>query len=153
LICSTRTAPVRLQTLPPPGSGAELKYLDFPFVSAVAVQDMPSLFAGKLHALLCRKFVKGRDWYDFIWYTSRHAPINEAFLASALHQMGPWQGQDIAADTAWVKAELEKKIISVDWHKATADVRSFVRASEQPSLDLWSRELFLHQLGKIGDRN
>ena len=48
-----------------------MKYLDFPFVSSVLLQDLPSLFAGKIHAMLCREYVKGRDWYDFIWFTNR----------------------------------------------------------------------------------
>ncbi len=57
-----------VDTNPPSYSGVEIKYVDFPFVSSVTVQDKPSLFAGKLHALLCREYVKGRDWYDFLWY-------------------------------------------------------------------------------------
>ena len=50
---------LEVDTNPPSGSGRELQYLDFPFVSAVAIQDQPSLFAGKIHALLCREYVKG----------------------------------------------------------------------------------------------
>ncbi len=68
---------LEIDTNPPAGSNYEMKYLDFPFVSSVTVQDLPSLFAGKLHALLCREYAKGRDWYDFIWYTSRGAEINK----------------------------------------------------------------------------
>lgn len=139
---------LEVDTNPPAGSGEELQYLDFPFVSAVAVQDKPSLFAGKVHALLCREYVKGRDWYDFIWYTSQGIGINEEFLTSAVNQLGPWQKQGIVADKTWVVNELEKKIASMDWKQAVEDVRRFIRASEQPSLDLWSKELFLHQLNK-----
>jgi len=94
-----RTGPMRkirikfeVDTNPPAGSGYELKYLDFPFVSSVLLQDLPSLFAGKIHAMLCREYVKGRDWYDFIWFTSRGVGINDKFLASALKQQGPWRG-------------------------------------------------------------
>lgn len=140
---------LEVDTNPPSGSGEELKYLDFPFVSAVSVQDKPSLFAGKIHALLCRDYVKGRDWYDFIWYTSQAVKINYEFLSSAINQLGPWKGQGITIDKKWVFAELEKKITSLDWKKAVEDVRRFVRATEQPSLDLWSKELFLHQLSKM----
>ncbi len=139
---------LEVDTIPPAGSGAELQYLDFPFVSAVAAQDKPSLFAGKVHALLCRDYAKGRDWYDFIWYTSQGIGINFEFLTSALNQLGPWQEQRILADKTWVVNELEKKITSMDWKKTAEDVRPFIRANEQPSLDLWAKELFLHQLGK-----
>jgi hypothetical protein len=36
-----------VDTNPPVGSRTEIKYLDFPFISSVTVQDRPSLFAGK----------------------------------------------------------------------------------------------------------
>ncbi|MHC4873070.1 MAG: nucleotidyl transferase AbiEii/AbiGii toxin family protein [Planctomycetota bacterium] len=140
---------LEVDTNPPAGSSHELQYLDFPFVSAVAVQDKPTLFAGKIHALLCREYIKGRDWYDFIWYTSNKTDINFDFLNAALNQFGPWQSQDIKTDKAWLLNELEKKIISLDWKKTTEDVRRFIRANEQPSLDLWSKQFFLNQLSKL----
>jgi hypothetical protein len=67
---------IEVDTNPPAGSVFENKFLDFPFTCALTVQDMPSLFAGKMHALLCREYVKGRDWYDFLWYTGRRASVN-----------------------------------------------------------------------------
>lgn len=140
---------LEVDTNPPSSSRTEIKYLDFPFVSSVTVQDKPSLFAGKLHALLCREYTKGRDWYDFLWYTSQKVKINYDFLSSALNQQGPWKGKDINVDTKWCIAELEKAIESIDWKATAADVRRFVKASEQSSLDLWRRELFLAQLEKL----
>lgn len=140
---------LEVDTNPPSGSGHELKYLDFPFVSSVAVQDRPSLFAGKIHALLCREYIKGRDWYDFIWYTGNHTGINYGFLTSAINQIGPWQGQSINIDKAWLLNELERRIASMNWKQAAEDVRRFLRVEEQPSLDLWSKELFLGQLDKL----
>lgn len=134
---------------PPSGGGYELKYLDFPFVSGVTVQNRPSLFAGKIHALLCREYIKGRDWYDFIWYTGRRTGINYNFLTSAINQLGPWKGRDITVDNMWLLNELERKIVSMNWKQAAEDVRRFVRAEEQPSLDLWSKDLFLGQMNKI----
>jgi predicted nucleotidyltransferase component of viral defense system len=143
---------LEVDTNPPSGSGMEIKYLDFPFISSVTVQDKPSLFAGQLHALLCREYVKGRDWYDFLWYTSQGVGINYAFLSSALRQQGPWQQQDLQVDWEWCRIHLEDRINSVDWVTARDDVRRFVKASEYPSLDLWSRDLFLSQWGKIEGR-
>jgi len=138
-----------VDTNPPSGSRTEIKYLDFPFVSSVAVQDKSSLFAGKIHALLCREYIKGRDWYDFVWYASQGISINYEFLASAINQQGPWKGQNIDVNRQWCKAALEKTIQSLDWKTTAEDVRRFVRVSEQPSLDLWSQELFLSQLKKL----
>lgn len=140
---------LEVDTNPPVGSGYELKYLDFPFISSVAVQDRPSLFAGKIHALLCREYIKGRDWYDFIWYTGNRTAINYDFLTSAINQLGPWQDQSITVDKAWLSSELERKIASMNWKQAAEDVRRFLRVEEQTSLDLWSKELFLGQLDKL----
>ena len=134
---------------PPSGSGMEIKYVDFPFVSSVTVQNKPSLFAGKIHALLCREYVKGRDWYDFLWYTSQDIRINYDFLSSALRQQGSWQDENIHVDLKWCLEHLEKRITSIDWAAAREDVRRFIRVAEQPSLELWGTELFLSQVTKI----
>jgi predicted nucleotidyltransferase component of viral defense system len=138
-----------VDTNPPSGSELEIKYHDFPFVSSVVVQDKPSLFAGKVHALLCRNYIKGRDWYDFLWYTSQGVEINYQFLSAALNQQGPWQGQNIQVNLNWCMNEIDKTIKSMDWKATALDVRRFVRVAEQPSLDLWSKDLFLAQLEKF----
>jgi hypothetical protein len=52
---------IEVDVNPPAGTGTEIRYHDFPFVASVAIQDRPSLFAGKLHALLCREYIKGRE--------------------------------------------------------------------------------------------
>jgi hypothetical protein len=114
----------------------------------VCVFDLPSLFAGKMHALLCREYLKGRDWYDFIWYTARKTPINYALLSAALTQMGPWKGGAVRADRAWCLQQLRSKIEATDWKQAREDVHRFVKRNEQPSLAVWSREFFLAQCEK-----
>jgi hypothetical protein len=134
---------------PPSGTSFETKYLDFPFPSAVCVFDLPSLFAGKIHALLCREYLKGRDWYDFIWYTARKTPVNYGLLSSALAQLGPWQGQRVRTDRDWCVRHLRTKIDAMDWKQAREDVRRFVKPNELPSLDLWSRKFFLAQCEKL----
>ena len=151
-----KTGPLRkirikfeIDTNPPLGSNFETKYVDFPFVSSVTVQDKSSLFAGKIHALLCREYIKGRDWYDFIWYTSQGVKINYQFLASALKQQGPWQGQSIQVDLDWCIKQFRVKIKSIDWTVTKEDIRRFVKTTELPSVDLWGRDLFLAQLEKM----
>ena len=140
---------LEVDTNPPAGATFETKYLDFPFPSAVCVFDLPSLFAGKLHALLCREYLKGRDWYDFIWYTARKASINHELLSASLTQVGPWQGEDVRTDRDWCLEHLRAKIEAADWKHAREDVRRFVKPNELPSLDLWSREFFLAQCEKL----
>lgn len=152
-----RTGPMRklrikleIDTNPPLGATYEMPVLDFPFPSAVRVFDLPSLFAGKLHALLCRNYLKGRDWYDFIWYTARKTPINHRLLSAALEQQGPWQGQAPKTDNAWCVEQLRVLIVEHDWEQARREMQRFVKPHELPSLDLWSRDYFLRQCGKLG---
>jgi len=140
---------VEIDTNPPVGSHFAQQYLDFPFPFAIIVQDPPSLFAGKCHALLCREYVKGRDWYDFVWYVSRKTPVNYALLSNALDQIGPWQGQGIQTGKEWLVAALEKKIRAIDWAGAKRDVERFVLPAQLPSLELWGTAFFLDRLEKL----
>ncbi len=134
---------------PPAGATFETKYLDFPFPSAVRVFDPPSLLAGKIHALLCREYLKGRDWYDFIWYTSRRTPVNYELLAASLSQLGPWQGQELDIDRDWCVEQLRAKIETTDWPQARDDVRRFLKPGELPSLEVWGKDFFLSQAEKL----
>lgn len=139
---------LEVDTRPPVGAGYEISYLDFPFVSSVAVFDLPSLFAGKMHALVCREYVKGRDWYDFIWYTAQRVPPNYGLLASALEQTGH-RASSGKLGSEECMAMLEEKIGTIDWNNARADVERFIKPHELPSLKLWGRDFFLSQCRKL----
>jgi hypothetical protein len=140
---------LEVDTNPPAGASCEMTVLDYPFPSAVRVFDLPSLFAGKIHALLCRDYLKGRDWYDFIWYTARHISINHTLLSAALDQQGPWAGTHPKTNDAWCVTQLSTKIGMIDWNQAREDVRRFLKPNELPSLALWSSEFFLRQCRKL----
>lgn len=140
---------LEVDTNPPAGGTYETRYLDFPFPQVTVAHDPPSLFAGKLHAVLCRRYLKGRDWYDFIWYTARRTPVNFRLLGAALDQTGPWAGTAPEVDRRWCLQALESKIESIDWPRARDDVRAFVRTADLPSLDVWGREFFLGQSMKL----
>ena len=92
---------------------------------------------------------KGRDWYDFVWYTSRKTPVNLELLAAALAQTGPWKGSAEAIDREWCLRALKAKIESIDWQRARDDVRAFLRPSDTKSLEIWGRDFFLAQSGKL----
>jgi predicted nucleotidyltransferase component of viral defense system len=143
---------LEVDTNPPAGATYEMPVLDYPFPSAVRVFDLPSLFAGKIHALLCRNYLKGRDWYDFIWYTARRTPVNHALLSNALDQQGPWAGTRPRADAAWCVSEISAVIEALDVRQAREDVRRFLTPRELPSLDLWTRDFFLQQCHKLETR-
>jgi len=140
---------LEIDTNPPEGSSYELKYLDFPLAYSIQSQDLPSLFASKCHALLCREYTKGRDWYDFSWYVARKVQINFSLLSSALHQAGPWADQSISVTPAWFLKELKKKVRNIDWVAAKKDVERFLRGRELLSLDGWSKEFFLSRVEKL----
>lgn len=141
---------LEVDTRPPVGATYEMPVLDYPFPSAVRVFDLPSLFAGKMHALLCRGYLKGRDWYDFIWYSSHRVAINHTLLSSALDQQGPWAGSGVETNDNWCQEHLTQVIESLEVKQAREDVRRFLRPNELPSLELWTRDFFLQQCRKLG---
>ena len=153
-----RENPARKQTIkleidvdPPENSGFAYRYLDFPLDFEVCHQDLNSNFSLKIHALLCRPYVKGRDWYDFNWYVKQRVKPNLAHLQAALLQWGPWAGQEIQIDLKWLKQKLTEKIGRIDWQDAAMDVERFLRLQEQHSLKLWSVAFFLHKVEQLGD--
>lgn len=133
---------IEIDTNPPEGGRCESKFLQFPFAASVVLHDMGSLFAGKMHALLCREYSKGRDWYDFVWYCSHKADLNTAYLKAALKQTGPWKGQQISITKQWWIEEVRKKIEELDVDSARQEAIRFVREHEQSTLSVWSKEFF-----------
>lgn len=129
---------------PPAGSDVNLHYLEFPVDHSVEAQDLASNFAGKLHALLCRTYIKGRDWYDFNWYLKQKITPNIPLLANALKQQGPWKGLSMDINQQWLHDALLEKAQSLNWQKVVADVRPFVGELERESLNLWNTDFF-HQ--------
>ncbi len=143
------TIKLEIDINPPIGSKSEIKFLDFPLASEVEVQDLSSNFAGKSHALLCRKYIKGRDWYDFIWYVSKEISINFVFLSHAVNQQGFWAGQKIDVTPNWYLAELEKKIYSINWQQAADEVSPFLNELDRKTLKLWGIPFFLDRIKKL----
>ena len=127
---------------PPEGSGYEYTYLDFPLDYEVCHQDLGSNFALKIHALLCRPYLKGRDWYDFNWYVKHKVQPNLPHLQAALYQFGPWKDKAIRVDMDWLHQTLTETITSVDWKEAAKDVERFLKPAEKQSLTLWSEKFF-----------
>lgn len=151
----TRTNKPKLQIkleidiYPPQGANFELKYLDFPLAYSVQTQDLPSLFASKSHALICRPYTKGRDWYDFVWYISRNVSINFSLLEHAIQQKGPWEKQNISVTPEWYLFALKEKINNTNWENAKNDVARFLRPKELAALEIWSKEFFLSRVDKL----
>jgi hypothetical protein len=84
---------LEIDTNPPAGSSFETAYINFPVLSALTTQTLGSGFGTKSHALLCRDYIKGRDWYDLLWYIERGVVPDLRLLQSAIDQHGPWAGE------------------------------------------------------------
>jgi predicted nucleotidyltransferase component of viral defense system len=134
---------------PPDGSLFESSYLTYPYPFSILVQDLPSLFATKCHAILCRKYEKGRDWFDFLWYVARKTPINYLLLKKALFQSGPYKDLPIPFGKQWLVNELEQKMNSIGWKNAREDIENFLLPEDRKLVQGWEKELFLAQLSKI----
>lgn len=140
---------LEIDTAPPQGSDYESTFLTYPYPFSITTQKLTSLFASKAHALLCRKYIKGRDWFDFLWYISKNVSINYLLLKNALQQAGPYKDRKIPFDQKWLVNEFEKKIKSIDWKIARLDVENFLTSEDRKFVSSWNEELFLNQLNKL----
>jgi len=135
---------------PPAQSVDAFTFLDFPVDYEVRHQDLASNFALKIHALLCRDYVKGRDWYDFSWYAAQGVYPNLPHLEAALQQFGPWsKNEGLSVDRDWFEEKLNSRIYEIDWDAAKQDVRRFLPPMEAESLNLWSNRFFEAKLIKV----
>ena len=140
---------LEIDCIPPDGSDFTYSYLDYPVDFEVTHQDLSSNFALKIHALLCRGYLKGRDWYDFNWYIAQAVTPKLLLLQNALIQYGPWKDQDIKIDREWLINSLTKKIAVINWTIAADDVQRFLKPVEQKSLKLWSERFYMNKLTKL----
>lgn len=110
---------------PPQGAVIEKRLVNRHFPLALVHYDLPSLFAGKLHAVLTRPYVKGRDYYDLVWYRTRHPDLipNLALLKASLEQT-KWKGK-MPTDKTWRRTVAER-ISHVKWADIVRDVSPFL---------------------------
>ena len=138
-----------VDTDPPPLARYEVLTLLTPIPFQVRLFDLPCLFAGKLHALLCRDWmmrVKGRDFYDFVWYLGRRIRCDVRHLQARMEQTGHWQaGDDL--DVARLRRLLTRRFEQVDFDQARSDVRPFIR--DDAELALWDRTFFQSLAGRV----
>jgi predicted nucleotidyltransferase component of viral defense system len=133
---------IEVDTDPPGGFETESRYVLQPIPFAVRTYTLPDLFAGKLHAVLCRRWksrAKGRDWYDLVWYVSHHPEVRLSHLEARMRQTGDWDGKrNLSAEKAIELLHARIDITEVD--QIRQEVAPFVK--DQRSLDVWSREFF-----------
>ncbi|NOY57306.1 MAG: nucleotidyl transferase AbiEii/AbiGii toxin family protein [Calditrichaeota bacterium] len=127
---------------PPGGFETEAKYLFQPIPFSVNTFTLPDLFAGKMHAVLCRIWgirVKGRDWYDLAWYAGQDIALSLNHLENRMKQTKHLNPNDRLTEHS-LKRKLLQRIHQTDWNSAKKDVENLIK--DPASLELWSDEFF-----------
>jgi predicted nucleotidyltransferase component of viral defense system len=139
---------IEIDRVPPLGFDTEEKLLVQPFSFYVNCFSLSSLFAGKLHALLFRKWknrVKGRDWYDMEWYIQKGITMNISHFLMRASETNDWQEASISKEQ--ILDLLKDKINSVSFNAVKDDVRKFIRNDEQ--LKIWNAKYFYDLVEKM----
>ena len=131
-----------IDTNPPPMATFENKYRLLPSPYQVKLYDMPSLFAGKLHAVICRSWknrIKGRDLYDYVFYLANNTTVNLSHLRARLEDTGVLSNEDVFGLNE-LQTMLNERFTVIDFEQAKEDVYPFV--ADKSKLELWSAEFF-----------
>lgn len=142
---------LELDTEPPPHAITEVRTQLLPTPYQVRLYDPGSLFAGKLHAVLCRNWksrIKGRDFYDFVWYVSRATTPNLKHLDARMRQSGHWNGEEIS--TKNLVQLLLNRFSDINFRQAADEVRVFL--ADPRETELWSQNFFNDLAGQIAGK-
>jgi len=139
-----------VDTTPPPGAEFEVNYNLNPIPYSVKLFSLPCLFAGKLHAVICRGWgnnrVKGRDLYDFIWFLSKSISVHLGYLENRMKQTRHIK-KEVCLTKNLLLELLQKRFQNIDFDQAKSDILPYVR--DPFSLDVWSKDFFCGLLSKI----
>lgn len=128
---------------PPSGAKYDLKYKLLPSPHQVKLYDEASLFAGKIHAILCRNWnyrTKGRDLYDYIFYLSKNISVNLELVKEKLIDSNVLKRND-NFNINVLKEMLTNKFNEINYNDAKEDVIAFIE--DKDSLNLWTKEFFI----------
>ena len=141
-----------VDTANPDGWNAEIKYRMLPSPYEVKVFDESTLFAGKIHAIICRNYknhVKGRDYYDYLFYIGKGSKFNLEYLKNKLvNTNDEYNKEEITLEK--IKKLLKERFENVDYESAKEDVSNFIL--DKSSLQLWKKELFLSTLELLDNK-
>lgn len=128
----------------------ETRYLLAPTNFPIISLQKPDLFAGKLHALLFRKWknrIKGRDFYDYVWYLKNKIPARITYLREKSIQSGHLKIEDELRTIEQLKEIIIRRIETVDIEQAKQDVLPFINDPQE--LSVWNKEFFIQITEKI----
>lgn len=119
---------IEVDTNPPKGGNTQSRFIQQAYLFNITHFDLPSMFATKLHACFCRKYIKGRDFYDFVWYMSNRVKPNFILLNNAIEQT---EGSHPAVDESNFKQFLLGNVEQVDFAEVRKDVERFLEDKKE----------------------
>ena len=134
---------VEIDSRPPEGGAEEHSVINNPFMFYTLHYDLPSLLAGKVHALLCREYTKGRDWYDLLWYLTNSNKLTPNFVMLN-NAMAQTEKNPVEFTTQNWKGEIKKVAETLDWKKVRDDVGRFLE--DQTDLRMLELDTFINLL-------
>jgi predicted nucleotidyltransferase component of viral defense system len=140
---------IEVDTDPPPGFDTETRFLLQPISFSVRAFSLPDMFAGKMHAVLCREWksrVKGRDWYDLVWYAANHPQLHLKHLEQRMIQSGHLKKTQRLTPEK-LSSIAEAVIERLDVSQARREVEPFVKDPE--TLIIWSQDFFRDVIRRI----
>lgn len=132
------------------GGITETRLLTTPFFCMVKTFTMETLFASKLIAVLNRKWqtrIKGRDFYDYLFYISKRTKVNMTFLENGLKTFGYLSNEE-KIDIGMLKQKLKEKFLTIDFDKAKKDVDSFISKNDA-LIQSFKKEIFIASIDLI----
>lgn len=128
----------------PSGSTTEFKMITQPEPFQIKTLDQASLFAGKMHAIIARQYsnrVKGRDYFDLLFYVSRRTKLNLKYLANKLKDSGHLESAATFTEQTMRELYLDK-IMAVNFKQAVSDVSPYLGPTQIESLRNWNASFF-----------
>lgn len=135
-----------VDTVPPRGATYQWLHLSQPFFANIRVLDLPSLFAGKISAVLLRQWksrIKGRDFYDYLYYVGRNAKINLNYVSQNLAKAGITDPLSLER----LKQMLADRFQTVDFKEAANEAATFLENPKE--VETWDKEFFLATLERL----
>lgn len=132
---------MEIDSNPPKGWGLEATIVNKYYLFNISHFDLPSMYATKLHACFFRKFIKGRDFYDLVWYIGKKVEPNFVLLNNAIHQT---EGKDLRLNKTNFREFMIKKLDKIDFNDVRRDVERFLEDKNELALldaDLIKRAL------------
>jgi len=140
---------IEVDTDPPSGFDTETRFVLQPIPFSVRALSLPDMFAGKMHAVLCRGWkgrVKGRDWYDLVWYVANHPQLHLKHLEQRMIQTGHLKKTERLTPEK-LSTIAETVVGKLDVHQARREVEPFVKDPE--ALTIWSGDYFRDVIRRI----